>query len=189
MSSVSLASRAVAPPNWLDDAYTSIEAAKKNNGGLMGMLQSARGGNSIKSFLKRSANNANNFALISQNDAFNGGALVSQMAQKNIDRQNEAAMKKMMAELAESRNRVKPTNVLDSMIYFNDGSTIDTVANIRTTPDGTQYDTLTGALYVDPLSIVQMANGAYLDTKNNIMTMSDGTRIDITTGLKIEKKA
>ncbi len=189
MSSVRLASRAVAPPNWLDEAYTSIEAAKKNNGGLMGMLESARGGNSIKAFLKRSATNANNMALITQNGIDNAGALISQMAQQNIERKNAEAMKKVMADLTESRNRVKPENVLDPIIYFNDGSTIDTANNIRTTPNGTQYDTVTGALYVDPLSIVQMANGAYLDTKNNIMTMSDGARIDINTGLKIEVKA
>ena len=189
MSSISSASQAVAPPNWLDEAYRSIEAAKKNNGGLMGMLESARSGHSVKAFLKRSATNANNIALITQNGIGNAGALVSQMAQQNMERENAKAMEKVMAELQESRNRVKAENVLDSMIYFNDGSTIDTVNNIRTTPNGTQYDTVTGALYVDPLSIIQMANGAYLDTKNNIMTMSDGTRIDINTGLKIEVTA
>ncbi len=83
---------AVAPPNWLDEAYRSIEAAKKNNGGLMGMLESARSGHSIKAFLKRSATNANNIALITQNGIDNAGALISQMAQQNIERQNAEAM-------------------------------------------------------------------------------------------------
>ena len=80
---------------------------------------------------------------------------------------------------------VQPKNVLDPFIYFPDGSTIDTNSNIMTMPDGTQYDTTTGAKYVDPASIIQMANGAYLNTKTNILTMPDGTQIDTVTGLKV----
>ena len=56
-------------------------------------------------------------------------------------------------------------------------------------PDGTQYDTTTGAKYVDPASIIQMGNGAYLNTKTNILTMSDGTQIDTVTGLKVSPTA
>jgi hypothetical protein len=58
-----------------------------------------------------------------------------------------------------------------------------------TRPDGTQYDTTTGAKYVDPTFIIQMANGAYLDTKNNILTLGDGTQIDTVTGLKVSTTA
>ena len=58
-----------------------------------------------------------------------------------------------------------------------------------TMPDGTQYDTTTGAKYVDPASIIQMANGAYLNTKTNILTMADGTQIDTVTGLKVSATA
>ena len=54
-----------------------------------------------------------------------------------------------------------------------------------TRPDGTQYDTTTGAKYVDTSSIVQMANGAYLNTKTNILNMPDGSQIDTVTGLKV----
>ena len=75
------------------------------------------------------------------------------------------------------------------MIYFSDGSFLDTEKNILTRTDGTQIDTTTGTTYVDPGSIVQMANGAYLDTKNNIMTLSDGTKIDVITGLLISTTA
>ena len=46
-----------------------------------------------------------------------------------------------------------------------------------TMSDGTQYDITTGAKYVDPSMIIQMANGSYLDTKNNVLTMADGSRI------------
>jgi hypothetical protein len=54
-----------------------------------------------------------------------------------------------------------------------------------TKPDGTQIDTVTGQPYVEPGSLIQMANGAYLDTKKNILTMADGTKIDTVTGLTI----
>jgi hypothetical protein len=47
----------------------------------------------------------------------------------------------------------------------------------------------TGLPYVDPSSLIQMANGAYLDTQNNILHESDGTEIDATTGLKISTTA
>ena len=80
---------------------------------------------------------------------------------------------------------MQPTNVLDSYIYFEDGSSIDTENNILTMSDGTKIDTVTGAEMFDSASIIQMANGAYLDTKNNILTMSDGTQIDTVTGIKI----
>jgi hypothetical protein len=78
-----------------------------------------------------------------------------------------------------------PPTTLDSFIYFEDGSTIDTQNNIWTKADGSQIDTITGQAYHEPGSLVQMANGAYLDTKNNILTMPDGTKIDTITGLNI----
>jgi hypothetical protein len=56
-------------------------------------------------------------------------------------------------------------------------------------PDGAQYDATTGAKYVDPASIIQLANGAYLNTKSNILTLPDGTQIDTVTGLKISVTA
>jgi hypothetical protein len=84
---------------------------------------------------------------------------------------------------------VQPKSMLDPFIYFPDGSTIDTVNNIMTMPDGTQYDTTTGAKYVDPASIQQLGNGAYLNTKTNIMTMADGTQIDTITGLAVSSTA
>jgi hypothetical protein len=58
-----------------------------------------------------------------------------------------------------------------------------------TMSDGTQYDITTGAKYVDPSSVIQMANGSYLDTKNNILTMADGTRMDSVTGIILSTTA
>jgi len=54
-----------------------------------------------------------------------------------------------------------------------------------TMSDGTQYDTTTGAKYVDPASIQQLGGGAVLNTKTNIMTLADGTQIDTVTGLTV----
>ena len=79
--------------------------------------------------------------------------------------------------------------MLDPFIYFPDGTSIDTAKNILTMPNGTQYDTTTGAKYVDPASIIQMANGAYLNTKTNILTMADESQIDTVTGLKVSVTA
>ena len=78
-----------------------------------------------------------------------------------------------------------PPKELDPVIYFGDGSSIDTQNNIYTKSNGQQVDTTTGLEYHDPKSIVTMANGAYLDTQNNILHMSDGTKVDTISGLKI----
>ena len=78
---------------------------------------------------------------------------------------------------------------MNPYVFLPGGATIDTNNNIMTMPDGTKYDTLTGAKYVDPASIIQLANGAYLDTQNNILTMPDGTQVDTVTGLTISTTA
>ncbi len=84
---------------------------------------------------------------------------------------------------------IQPENVLDPIIFFDDGSTIDTNSNILTLQDGTQIDITTGLEVIDSASIMQLANGAYLDTKKNILTLPDGTQIDIVTGLQISVTA
>jgi len=177
--------------NWLADTMTAIKNNNSNTGGLLGMLSAAAAGNdgSIKSFLRNSNTTANAFATISQSSVTNASALIAQMAAQNLQKADEKKMQEAFAALAALQKMVKEENVLDPIIYFPDGSTIDTVNNIMTRVDGTQYDTITGAKYVDPASIIQMANGAYLDTKNNILTMSDGTRIDTVTGLIVSTTA
>ena len=91
--------------------------------------------------------------------------------------------------LSATQQMVQPKNVLDPIMFFADGSTLDTNSNMMTMSNGTQIDTTTGAKVIDSSSIIQMANGAYLDTKNNILTMPDGTEIDTVTGLKISVTA
>jgi hypothetical protein len=58
-----------------------------------------------------------------------------------------------------------------------------------TLSNGTQIDITTGLQFVDPKSIIQLANGAYLDTNKNVLHESDGTQIDATTGLKLATSA
>jgi hypothetical protein len=177
-----------AVPNWVADAQTAI-INQANEGGLLGMLDNAGGDGSIDSFLGSSFNTANSFALISQNSTTSASSLYAQIAAQNAQ---DAAQKKIQdfidAQTA-AQQMVQPKNMLDPVIYFSDGSTIDTNNNILTTADGTQIDTTTGTKVIDSASIMQLANGAYLDTKNNIMTMPDGTQIDTVTGLKISVTA
>jgi len=174
--------------NWLADTMTAIKNSN-NAGGLMGMLSAAAAGNdgSVNTFLNNSAATANAFATISQSSVTNSSALIAQMASQNLQTQNAQKLQDAMNALSATQNMVPKKNTLDPIIYFADGSTIDTNSNIMTQADGTQYDVTTGTKYVDPASIIQMANGAYLDTKNNILTMSDGTKIDTVTGLKVSQ--
>jgi hypothetical protein len=79
-----------------------------------------------------------------------------------------------------------PPKTLDPVIFFDNGSSLDTTSNIMTMSDGTQIDTTTGLPYVDPSTIIQMANGAYLDTLANILHEADGTKVDVNTGIKVE---
>ena len=147
------------------------------------MLSSAGSNDgSLSSFLSSSASTANNFALISQNSVTNASSLVAQIASQNQKTADTKKLQDALASLSASQQAVQPKNVLDPIIFFADGSTIDTNSNILTMADGTQIDTTTGTKVIDTSSIIQMANGAYLDTKNNILTMSDGTKIDTVTG-------
>ena len=169
--------------NWLKEAQESL-VASQTPGGMMGALQDARAGYSIKTFLAKSQNNLYALAQIAQNAQTSSSALTVQMSQ--------AAAKKRYDEQVALQVKLNPVHAnytppkgLDPVIYFGDGSSIDTTSNIMTLSNGKQIDTTTGLEYHDPKDIVSMANGAYLDTKNNILTMSDGTKIDSITGLKI----
>jgi hypothetical protein len=175
--------------DWVANTLTAIKNSN-NTGGLLGMLSAAAGNDgSVNTFLRNSATTANAFATISQSSITNASALIAQLASQNLQKADEKKMQDAFAALTATQKMVPKKNVLDRVIYFADGSTIDTNSNIMTRADGTQYDTLTGAKYVDPASIIQMASGAYLDTKNNILTMSDGTKIDTVTGLKVSTTA
>lgn len=174
--------------SWLGDALSSIQN-QSSAGGLLGMLQNSGGDGSIGSFLNSSANNANAFALISQNSVTNTTSLVTQIAAQNAQQASSQQLQDAISSLSATQQMVQPKNVLDPIIFFADGSTLDTNSNILTNSDGTQIDTTTGTKVIDTSSIVQMANGAYLDTAKNILTMPDGSEIDTVTGLKISVTA
>ena len=169
--------------NWLKEAQESL-VASETPGGMMGALQDARAGYSIKTFLAKSQNNLYALAQIAQNAQTSSSALTVQMSQAAAKKRYDEQVA-LQVKLNPVHTNYTPPKGLDPVIYFGDGSSIDTTSNIMTLSNGKQIDTTTGLEYHDPKDIVSMANGAYLDTKNNILTMSDGTRIDTTTGLKI----
>jgi hypothetical protein len=171
-------------PNWLKEAQDAL-AASESPGGMMGALQDSRSGSSSNAtFLAKSQNNLYALAQISQNSMASAGALAAQMAhaahQKRYNEQVALQMK-----LNPVHENFNPPQELDPVIYFGDGSSMDTQNNIYTKTNGQQVDATTGLEYHDPKSIVAMANGAYLDTQNNILHMSDGTKVDTISGLKI----
>jgi hypothetical protein len=149
------------------------------------MLQNSGGNGSLTSFLNQSSNFASDLATISQNNVTSAGSLVAQIAATNQQQRNAQKLKDALDQLSKTQQMVLPKNVLDPIIYFADGSTLNTTSNILTMSDGTQYDTTTGAKYVDPTSIMQLANGAYLNTQTSILTMADGSQIDTVTGLAV----
>jgi hypothetical protein len=93
------------------------------------------------------------------------------------------------ALLAKFAPQPSPLPTIEPMIFFEDGSTLDTVNNVITMVTGKKINAVTGADWVDPASIVNLANGSYLDTANNILVLADGTKIDTVTGLIISVTA
>ena len=175
-------------PNWLADTFTNIqnEANQGRPAGYAGQFRRRRQHQLVSGFKHQ---HANNFALISQNSVVNASSLIAQIASQNLQKANAQKLQDAFDALTATQQQVAAKNVLDPFVYLPDGSMIDTNNNIMTMSDGTQYDITTGAKYVDPANIIQMANGAYLNTKTNVLTMADGTRIDTVTGLKISVTA
>jgi len=186
MSSVSSSSllNSSSKPNWLADAMTSIKNSQ-NPGGLIGMLQNA-GNGSVSSFLSATSAFANNMATITTSNVTNTSSFYAQLASQALQKRQDEQMQKMITELQRQQSTVKPKNVLDTYIYFDNGASLNTDTNVMTMSDGTQIDAITGVKVIDPSYMIQMPNGAYLDTKNNILTMPDGTEYDTVTGLKIK---
>jgi hypothetical protein len=168
--------------NWLKEAQEAADAAA-NPGGIMGALQDSKYPGSIENFLTKSQKTMANFAQISASTQSSAATLALQMA-------DAAQAKRIEEKLAlQQKFNQQPTNYnppteLDPIIYFGDGSNVDTTTNVLTLLNG-QIDITTGQEVVDLSSIINLANGAYIDTKKNIMTLPDGTKIDTVTGLRI----
>lgn len=170
--------------SWISTVWTAGTATESS--GMMGALQGAssrkNSPGSIKSYLAGMSNNSAALASIAQTGVTNVTTLAIQAG--------DLAMQKRMQDRAAEANKHKvpmvPAAPLgDSIIYFENGSVLDTVKNMLTLSDGKKIDSITGADWVDPASIINLANGSYLDTANNILTMADGTKIDTVTGLII----
>lgn len=169
--------------NWLATTLTNIKNSENQNG-IMGALQNMSDG-SVSSFLSTSKSAANAMATISQTNVTNSSKFYAQIANQALQDRAQKKQEEAFKDLQRTQSQVQPKNVLDSYIYFDDGTSLDTENNILTMSDGTRIDTVTGAEVVDPSSIIQMANGAYLNTSTNVLTMSDGTKIDTVTGMKL----
>lgn len=156
----------------------------QNQGGLIGMLENA-GNGSTSSFLAAASAFANDLATISTSSVTNTSSFYAQLASQALQKQNNAKLEQAIAELQRQQKAVKPENVLDTYIYFENGSTLNTETNVLTMSDGTTIDAITGAKVIDPEFVIQMANGSWLDTKNNILTTADGIQYDTVTGLKL----
>jgi hypothetical protein len=177
--------------NWLQDTMNNIKNSE-TQGGLLGMLSSAAAGNndgSTNSFLTNSISAANGLASIAQTSVTSYSSLIAQQASARQQAEQQQKLTDAMTSLQQTQSQVQVKNVLDPTIFMPDGSTIDTTNNIMTMANGDQYDITTGAKYVDPTMIIQMANGSYLDTENNILTMANGTRIDSVTGIILSTTA
>lgn len=185
MSSVSAASPSLfsSGSNWIADTMTAIKDSE-NPGGVLGMLQNA-GDGSVKSFLSATSAFASNLATIAQSSVTNSSSFYAQLASQAIQKRNDEKLQQAMADLQRTQSMVQPKNVLDTYIYFDNGSTLNTESNVLTLSDGTQIDAITGAKVIDPENVIQMPNGSWLDTKNNILTTADGTQYDTVTGLKL----
>ena len=181
ITAVNLASSTA--PNWLKEAQESL-LASANAGGMLGALAGSKNPGSLKSFLANSEKSAAGFALISSSTLQAAFNLTLQQSDAAAQKRADDKLAEQLKQLQQPVNFTPPRG-LDPIVYFEDGSTLDTVNNILTQVDGKQIDTTTGQLYIEPGSLIQMANGAYLDTKNNILTMPDGTKIDIITGITI----
>jgi hypothetical protein len=159
----------------------------------MGALQTASQNNSpgsVAAFLAQSQSNADAIASIMQSSVQDQGQLYSQIAQAQGQQaaQARAQEEANLINPPQQQNFTPPAQ-LDPVIYFGDGTSIDTTSNIMTLSNGNQIDTTTGLPYVDPSSLITMANGSYLNTATNVLTEADGTQIDATTGLKVSTTA
>jgi hypothetical protein len=171
-------------PNWLKEAQESLVAAAEP-GGMMGALQNAgKNTGSIKSFLANSQKTAANFALVSFSTAEASNDLIGRMAAEAVDKRVGERLNAALERNAPQKNYTPPKG-LDTIVYFSNGSSLNTSNNILTQSDGKQIDITTGKEYIDQSALIHMANGAYLDTKNNILYMANGMKIDTVTGLNI----
>jgi hypothetical protein len=169
--------------SWISTVWDAGKAATESTG-MMGALQSASSKKyapgSIGAYMAGQQSTGLALATIAQTGVTN----VTELA---IQAGDLAMQKRIQDRIAEANKHNVPmipaAPLGDPTIYFENGSVLDTANNILTLANGKKIDSITGADWVDPKSIVQMGNGSYLNTATNILTMANGTRIDTVTGL------
>lgn len=171
--------------SWISTIWDAGNTATESTG-MMGALQGASSKKyapgSLKSFLAGSQGGGLALATIAQGSVTSRTALAIQSA-------DAALQKRVMERMAEAQKHNVPmipaAPLGDRFMYFDNGSVLDTEQNIMTLSNGKKIDAITGADWVDPASIVNLANGSYLDTANNILTLANGTKINTITGLTV----
>ena len=171
--------------SWIASAWN----ASSPSAGMMGALQSQASKQyspgSIKAYINNNAVAANALSTI----AASGTTDLTTLAMQAGDLAAQKRQQERAALFEKFITPPPPPVTLDPFIYFDDGSTLDTINNVITMVSGKKINAVTGADWVDPASIVNLANGSYIDTQNNIMYMPDGTKIDTVTGLVISTSA
>jgi len=167
---------------WISTVWDAGKSATESTG-MMGALQSAssktNAPGSLGSFF---ASSALTLSSIAQTSVTSVTALAIQMADAALQKR----FSERAAEAAKHNVPLIPAEPLgERFMYFENGSSLDTEQNILTLSTGKKINTLTGADWVDPASIINFANGSYLDTANNILTMANGTKINTITGLTV----
>ena len=167
--------------SWISSVWSAGTTATEGSG-IMGALQGSKKYplGSAKALLANNANNALAMATIAQI----GVTDLTTLAIQAGDLAMQKRAQERAALLAKGAS-IPPAPLMDSVVYFENGSTLDTIKNVLTLVNGKKIDAITGANWVDPASIINLANGSYLDTANNILTLADGTRVDAITGLTI----
>ena len=130
--------------NWLAEAQSALQAP---DGGMMGALQTATGGadGSIKSFLATSQSNANAFSSIAQSSVQAAGQFYAQLAatQGQQAAEDRQAQENALENPPEQTNYTPP-EPQPPVLYYDDGSSLDTTSNIMTLSNGSQIDITTG---------------------------------------------
>jgi hypothetical protein len=171
--------------SWISSAWN----VSSPGAGIMGALQSSSTNKyppgSLKAYINNNSVAANALATITSG----GTTDLTTLAMQAGDLAYEKLQQERAKLFAKFVTPPPPPVTLDPFIYFDDGSTLDTVNNVITMVSGKKINAVTGADWVDPASIVNLANGSYIDTANNIMYMPDGSKIDTVTGLVISTSA
>lgn len=170
---------------WISTIWDAGVQATQSTG-MMGALQGASARNykagSLKAYLNNTSNAGVALASIAQTGTTSKTALAIEAG--------DIARQKLIAERMQQAQKhnvpmIRPGPIGDTMIFFANGSTLDTKNNVLTMSDGRKIDAITGTDWVDPASIIQMGNGSYLNTATSILTMANGTKINTITGLVV----